>query len=98
MPPPERVPGKLFTLGNDVAAKYETDYAAERARYLEVFGMIIAYRSSDGSDLGMVNLSGLEHQAEQVVARPPKRRRKTPAAPQGSTEHVDDATKTHETQ
>ena len=63
---------KLVMLGSDAASKYEADYAAERTRYLEVLRKIIAYKLSDGSDLnlGMVNFSGLEHQAEQVDTRP----------------------------
>ena len=83
---------KLVTLGSDIAPKYEADYAAERARYLEVLGKIIAYKSSDGSDLGMVNFSGLEHQAEQVDTRPPKRRREKKAAAAPTAEDAKDAT------
>jgi len=74
------------------------DYAAERARYLEVLGKIIAYKLSDGSDLGMVNFSGLEHQATQVDTRPPKRRRKKKAAAAPTAEDAKDATKTRESQ
>ena len=73
-------------------------HATERARYLQVLGVTIAYKSSDGSDVGMVNLSVLERQAEQVDARPPKRRRKSPKEPQDLTQDVEDTTRTFETQ
>lgn len=89
---------KLVTLGSDVARKYEVDYAAERARYLEVLGKIIAYKLSDGSDLGMVNFSGLEHQAEQVDTRPQKKRRKKKAVAAPPAEDAMDAAKTCESQ
>ena len=48
--------GKVV-LGKDIAAKYGTDYAAERSRYLAIIGIANAYRCSDGVDVGMVNLT-----------------------------------------
>ena len=66
----------------DIASKYENDYARERSRYLAILNMAIAYRISDGADLGVIQITGLERQGEQQDQRPPPKRRKTAMAAQ----------------
>ena len=71
---------KLVNLGSDIVSKYENDYARERSRYLDILGMAIAYRVSDGADLRVIRIAGLERQGEQHDQRPPPKRRKKAAA------------------
>ena len=74
---------KLVNLGSDIASKYENDYARERSRYLD---MAIAYRVSNGADLGVIRIAGLERQGEQHDVRPPpkRERRRRPRRTLGS--------------
>ena len=71
---------KHVNLGSDISPKYENDYARERSRYLDILGMAIAYRVSDGADLRVIRIAGLERQGEQHDPRPPPKRRKKAAA------------------
>ena len=71
---------KMVNLGSDIPQKYENDYARERTRYLDILEMAIAYRVSDGADLGVIRIAGLERQGEQHDPRPPPKRRKKAAA------------------
>ena len=78
-----------------------TDYAAEHSRYLDIIGIAIAYRCSDGTDVGMVNLIGLERQAEQQDARPSPRKRQKRLAAASANEaqdsHAENTTETSST-
>ena len=88
MPPTKSIVGvlKLVTLGSDIAAKYENDYARERSRYLDILGIAIAYRCSDGIELGVIRITGLQRQGEQHDVRPPpkRERRRRPRRTLGS--------------